>query len=57
MGDLKTRERFTNTMNTELKRQFESLSKNTKIAMSKLLDEAVEDLLKKYDKDLISHDK
>lgn len=48
--DLKTRERFTNTLNKELLKQLQELSKETMIPMSRLLDKAVEQLLKEYGK-------
>lgn len=48
MSDLTTRTRIGNTVNTELLKEFKQLSKDTKIPMSRLLDEAIEDLLKKY---------
>lgn len=48
MSDLTTRTRIGNTINTELLKEFKQLSKDTKIPMSRLLDEAIEDLLKKY---------
>lgn len=51
MSDLTTRTRIGNTINTELLKEFKQLSKDTKIPMSRLLDEAIEDLLKKYKKD------
>lgn len=50
MSDLKTRERYTNSVNIEILKKFKQLSKNTKIPMSKLLDEAIADLLKKYER-------
>lgn len=51
MSDLTTRTRIGNTVNTELLKEFKQLSKDTKIPMSRLLDEAIDDLLKKYKKD------
>lgn len=50
MSDLKNRERYTNSIDIEILNEFRSLSKDTKIPMSKLLDEALKDLLKKYEK-------
>lgn len=50
MSDLKNRTRIGNTVNNHILNQFKSLSEQTKIPMSKLLDEAIEDLLKKYEK-------
>jgi metal-responsive CopG/Arc/MetJ family transcriptional regulator len=49
-SDLKNRKRFTNTLDNKLKEQFDELSKETRIPKSRLLDEAIEDLLKKYGK-------
>lgn len=51
MSDLTTRTRIGNTVNTELLKEFKQFSKDTKIPMSRLLDEAIDDLLKKYKKD------
>jgi len=48
--DLKTRERFTNTLNKLLKANLLKLSDEARIPQSRLLDEAVEDLLLKYQK-------
>lgn len=48
--DLKTRERFTNTLNKELLKQLQELSKETMIPMSRLLDRSIELLLKEYGK-------
>lgn len=48
MSDLKNRTRIGNTVDNKLLKEFKSLSQETKIPMSKLLDEAIEDLLKKY---------
>lgn len=42
---LKTRKALSNAVRMELYDQLKSLSENTKIPMSKLLDEAIEDLL------------
>ena len=47
---LKTRTAFSNAINSELFTQFKNLSKQTRIPLSKLLDEAIYDLLKKYKK-------
>lgn len=48
MSDLKTRVRIGNTVNAVLMEQFKKLSEQTRIPMSKLLDEAIEDLIRKY---------
>jgi hypothetical protein len=52
-SDLKNRTRIGNTVDIELWERFRELSKETRIPMSKLLDEAIQDLLEKYKK--ISH--
>lgn len=48
---LKYRTRFTSSLCKELLPLLQGLSHETRIPMSRLLDEAVEDLLKKYQKD------
>ena len=48
MGDLKTRTRIGNTLNTNLLEKLKELSSSTRIPMSRLLDEAVEDLIEKH---------
>ena len=48
MGDLKNRKRYTNSIDLKLLGEFKELSKVTKIPESRLLDEAIELLLKKY---------
>ena len=48
MSDLKTRTRIGNTLDTHLLEQLKELSTNTRIPMSRLLDEAVEDLIQKH---------
>ena len=47
---LKNRTPLSNAVNTKLLNDFKKLSNDTKIPMSKLLDEAIELLLKSYDK-------
>jgi len=47
---LKNRKRIGNTLDKKLLQEFKELSEETKIPMSKLLDEAIKDLLKKYKK-------
>ena len=47
---LKNRTPISNAIDNELLELFRALSKKTRIAQSKLLDEAIEDLLKKYEK-------
>lgn len=42
--------RFTSSLDKELAAPFDLLSKKTRIPKSRLLDEAIEDLLKKYEK-------
>lgn len=44
---LKTRKPLSNAVKTELHEQLKNLSDETKVPMSKLLDEAIEDLLHK----------
>ncbi len=43
------RVRFTSSMKKELMPQFNRLSEQTRITKSRLIDEAIEDLLKKYE--------
>lgn len=45
---LKNRKRFTSSLRNELGPQFDLLAKKTRIPKSRLLDEAIEDLLKKH---------
>ena len=45
---LVNRTRFTSSLKNELMRGFDELAKQTRIPKSRLLDEAVEDLLAKY---------
>lgn len=47
---LKTRTRFTSSLKNDLMEQFEKFSEETRITKSKLLDEAVEDLLRKHNR-------
>ena len=49
---LKYRTRFTSSLKNELVPLFNRLSKKTRIPKSRLLDEAIEDLLKKYGIDI-----
>ena len=48
MSDLKTRTRIGNTLDTNLLEKLKELSTNTRIPMSRLLDEAVGDLIQKH---------
>lgn len=48
MGELKYRKKIGTTLRLDLLDNLQKLSKNTKIDISKLMDEAVEDLLNKY---------
>lgn len=48
MSDLKTRKRFTSTIDIALQEQLKSLSELTRIPQTRLLDEALEDLFNKY---------
>jgi len=45
---LKYRKRFTSSLKNELLEAFDKLSARTRIPKSRLLDEAIEDLLKKH---------
>lgn len=45
---LKYRTRFTSSLKNELVPLFNRLAKKTRIPKSRLLDEAIEDLLRKY---------
>ena len=47
---LVNRTRFTSSLKNELMKEFDKLTEKTRIPKSRLLDEAVEDLLKKYEK-------
>lgn len=42
--------RFTSSLKKELMPKWDKLSEETRIPKSRLLDEAIEDLLKKYEK-------
>ena len=44
------RTRFTSSLDNELVEDFDKLSKKTRVPKTRLLDEAIEDLLKKYEK-------
>lgn len=46
--DLKNRVRFSTSMDIELSKKLEELSKQTRIPKSKLVDEAIEMLVNKY---------
>lgn len=48
MSDLKTRKRFTSTIDIALQEQLKNLSELTRIPQTRLLDEALEDLFNKY---------
>lgn len=48
MSDLKNRVRYTNSIDINLLNQLKELSDTTKIPQSKLLDKAIELLLKDY---------
>ena len=47
---LVNRTRFVSSLKNELVPQLNKLSKETRVPKSRLLDEAIEDLLKKYEK-------
>ncbi|MGI6181460.1 MAG: ribbon-helix-helix domain-containing protein [Agathobaculum sp.] len=49
---LKYRKRFTSSLKNELVAPFDALAKQTRIPKSRLLDEAIEDLLRKYHKEI-----
>ena len=53
---LKYRTRFTSSLKNELIPLFDQLAKQTRIPKSRLLDEAIEDLLKKYNFDIEKED-
>ena len=53
---LKYRTRFTSSLKNELVPLFGQLAKKTRIAKSRLLDEAIEDLLTKYTIELPTED-
>lgn len=44
------RVRFTSSMKKELMPRFDKLARETRIPKSRLIDEAIEDLLKKHEK-------
>jgi predicted DNA-binding protein len=50
MGDLKNRQRYTNSFRKELIDKLKELSEKSKIPQSRLLDEAIELVLRKYEK-------
>ena len=45
---LVNRTRFTSSLKNELLEKFDQLARETRITKSRLFDEAIEDLLKKY---------
>ena len=53
---LKYRTRFTSSLKNELVPLFNQLAKKTRIPKSRLLDEAIEDLLKKHNMELSAED-
>lgn len=50
MTDLQNRVQYATSIKKELKESMKVLSERTRIPQSKLLDEAIEDLLEKYKK-------
>jgi|GEM_PF-370579 len=54
---LKYRTRFTSSLKNELVTQFDELAQRTRIPKSRLLDEAIEDLLQKHKADTNSKSK
>lgn len=55
-GDLRNRERFGVAVDKKLLEGLRKLSKETRIPASKLTDEALEDLMKKYNIEIESRD-
>lgn len=53
---LKYRTRFTSSLKNELVEPFDQLSIKTRIPKSRLLDEAIEDLLKKHGAEYMAKD-
>ena len=53
---LKNRKRFTSSLDNKLVPLFNELSRNTRIPKSRLLDEAINDLLQKHGVDLSKED-
>ena len=53
---LKYRTRFTSSLKNELMPLFDELARKTRIPKSRLLDEAIEDLLKKNGMDVPQND-
>lgn len=53
---LKYRTRFTSSLKNELIPLFNQLAAQTRIPKSRLLDEAIEDLLRKYDIEIPEND-
>ena len=49
-SSLVNRKKFVSSLANELVEPFNNLSKKTRVPKSRLLDEAIEDLLKKYEK-------
>lgn len=47
-GELKNRQHYGVTVDKKILKEFRDLAEQTRIAQSKLLDEALSDLLKKY---------
>ena len=54
---LKYRTRFTSSLKNEYVPLFDELARKTRIPKSRLLDEAIEDLLRKYDIEVPETDK
>ena len=50
MSELKNKSKYSTNVDKELLIKFKELSAETRITSTKLLDEAIEDLLKKYKK-------
>jgi len=49
-ANLKTREQISSTVNIEIWGKFKKLSEKMRVPQSRLLDEAITDLIKKYER-------
>jgi len=48
MGELKNRERYGGSVDKKILKDFRELAEQTRIPATRLLDEAIEDLIKKH---------
>lgn len=48
MGELKNRQQISTPVDKDIYKRFQSLSKQTKIPLSRLFDEAMEESIEKY---------